>query len=84
MLTEPGSIGLLNCMANAALVPTVCPPCTLGFTTYGALKSGPAMVVNVVDWLVTATPATLVTPLIAIVISVLAGSGACGTIITRV
>ena len=41
------------------------------------------MVVKFVVWLATATPASLVTPLIAIAICVLGGSGACGVIETR-
>ena len=44
----------------------------------------PAMVVKLVVWLATATPASLVTPLIAIAICVLEGSGACGIIVVRV
>src|SRR5208337_2970870 len=42
----PGSIGSLNCMAKAALVPTYWLLATLVFTTYGTVTSGPAMVVK--------------------------------------
>ena len=78
-------MGLLNCMLNTEFTGTLAwPLCTLAFTTYGATKSGPAMVVKVVLWLATATPASLVTPLIAIVITVLGSRGACGVIVTRV
>ena len=42
------------------------------------------MVVKCVVLLATDTPAWLVTPLMAIAIVVLAGSGACGMIIARV
>ena len=47
------------------------------------MKSGPAMVVKWVVWLATDTPASLVTPLMAIAICVLEGSGACGIIMVR-
>src|ERR1039458_330375 len=42
------------------------------------------MVVKCVVWLATAAPDSLVPPLMAIAICVLAGSGACGMIVVRV
>jgi hypothetical protein len=70
-------------MAKTALVPTVWPLCTLGLITEGAPKSGSAVVVKWVVWLAAATPASLVTPLMAIAITVLEGSGACGIMMVR-
>ena len=81
----PISIGSLNVMLNAEFTGTfVCPFITLLLTTYGPAQFGCAAVVKCVVVVATAFPASLVTPLIATVITVLGGIGACGVIDTRV
>src|ERR1039458_9594369 len=78
-LKLPMSMGLLNCMLNTEFTGTfVWPFCTLLLITKGAVKSGCAAVVKLVEVVAALMPAWLVTPLTANVIAVLGGNGAWG------
>src|SRR5580693_3537784 len=80
LLTVAGSTGSLICSMIGAFNGTFVALLN-GFTlmTAGGTRSGPVPVVNVVAWVATELPATSVTPLIVSVITVLSGSGVCGT-----
>src|SRR5580693_4360565 len=72
-------------MMIGELVGTLAAPLSgLLTTTNGAAVSGPAPVVKFVVFATTLLPSASVTPLMAIVICVLAGNGISGAIVTMV